>query len=66
MAATNALLIGAISAEDAKRLAAMRAEEPGHAALGLEPRDVHVEVHPVDALDLQGHVVAQDLRHGAW
>jgi len=48
------------------RVPAVVPEEPDHPALRLELGDVHVEVHPVDALHFQGHVVAEDLRHGSW
>ena len=49
-----------------KQLAAMRPEKPRHAALGLQPGDVHVEVHPVEAFHLERRVLAQDLTHRAW
>jgi hypothetical protein len=49
-----------------KQVAAMRPEEPRHAALGLQPWYVYVEVHPVDALHFQRYVLAQNLRHRAW
>jgi hypothetical protein len=44
----------------------MAAEEGGDPALVLQPRHVHVEVHPVDALDFQGDVLAQDLGDAPW
>jgi hypothetical protein len=36
---------------------AVRAEEPNHPAAGLHPRLVGIEVEPVDALDVQLHLV---------
>ena len=49
-----------------KHLAPVRAEEGRHARVELEPGDIHVEVHPVDAFDLECRMVFQDLTHGAW
>ena len=43
----------------------MRAPEVGDARLSLEDRHVQVEVHPVDALDLQGGVLVENLGHAA-
>jgi hypothetical protein len=31
----------------------------------LQPRHVHVQVHPVDRLDLEHHVLGQDVGDGA-
>ena len=44
----------------------MAAEEGGHTAVGLQPRLVDVEIHPVDALDLEGDVFAEDVGDGPW
>src|SRR4030095_7608572 len=44
----------------------MKAEETGNAALPLQWPHVVVQVHPVDSLDLQGHVIGQDFGHGSW
>jgi hypothetical protein len=41
------------------------AEEANHADVALELGDVDVEVHAVDALDWQSHVLAQDSSDGA-
>jgi len=38
-------------------------KEAHHAGLVLELGDVEVQVHPIDALDLQGHVVGENLGH---
>ena len=48
------------------RVAAVLAEEVHHAAYMLELRHIHVEVHPVDALDFQRDVLAQDLGDAPW
>jgi hypothetical protein len=50
------------------RVAAVLGEEGHQLARHLERRDVTVEIQPVQALDLEGHMVAQQLvdgRHGA-
>ena len=47
-------------------LSAMEAEESGHAAVGLQPGLVDVEVHAVDAFDLEGHVLLEDIGDGTW
>ena len=44
-----------------ERVATMRAEEVRHPALVLQLRHVDVEVHPVDALDLERRVLGEDL-----
>jgi hypothetical protein len=44
----------------------MAAGEVGRAALGLQPGPVDVEVHPVDAFDLDGHMFADDIGDGPW
>src|SRR5262249_3145378 len=49
-----------------KRLPAVEAEERGDATVRLKARLVHVEVHAVDALDLEGDVAAQDIGDGPW
>jgi len=36
-------------------------EEPGYAAAVLQPGLVDVQVHPVDRLDLEDHVIRQDV-----
>lgn len=40
-------------------------EEAHHADLVLELGNVEVQVHPIDALDLQGDVVGEHLGHTA-
>jgi len=40
-------------------------EEPGRPSGVLQPRLVHIEVHPVDRLDLEPHVPGQDIGNGA-
>jgi hypothetical protein len=47
-------------------VAAMEAPEVGDGLVGLEPGDVEVEVHPVDALEFEGDVFVEDLGDGAW
>ena len=44
----------------------MEAEESGDTAVGLEPGLIDVEVHAVDAFDLQSHVLAEDIGDGTW
>ncbi len=44
----------------------MEAEEGGYTAVGLQPGLVDVEVHAVDAFDLEGHVFAEDFGDGPW
>jgi hypothetical protein len=53
------LLIGSISALDAKLVAAMKSKEAGHSLFALQSRDVHVQIHPIDSFHLQGDVVGQ-------
>jgi len=43
----------------------MDLKEPDHPELVLEARLVEVQIHPVDALHLERHVVGQDIGHGA-
>jgi hypothetical protein len=42
------------------------AKEVDHAAFRLQPGDVEVEVHPVDALQLPGDVMGDDVGNGPW
>ena len=44
----------------------MEAEEGGDTTVGLQPRLVDVEVHPVDAFDFQSHMFAEDFGDGPW
>ena len=46
------------------RVAAVLAQEGHHAAAALQQRDVRGEDHAVEALDVQGHVTLERLRHG--
>ena len=57
-AAMKALLIGSMSAEEAKVSPRWKRKKAGDAAVGLQPGLVDVEVHAVDAFDFQGHVLA--------
>jgi hypothetical protein len=41
-------------------------EEGGDTAFGLEPGLIEVEIHAVDTLDLQSHVVLEDVGDGTW
>ena len=45
--------------------AQVAAEEAHHAGCVLELRDIEVQVHPVDALNLQGYVLGQHIAHGS-
>ena len=38
----------------------VKAKERGHSLLPLELWDVHVQVHPVDFLDLQRHMLMEN------
>jgi hypothetical protein len=40
-------------------------EEPRRTTGVLQPGLVHVEVHPVDALDLEAHMTGQDIGNSA-
>jgi len=40
-------------------------EEPSRASGVLQPWLVHVEIHPVDRLDLERHMPGQDIGNGA-
>jgi len=42
------------------------AKEPGNPSLGLQDRDHRIQVHAIDPLDLQRHVVTQDLGNAPW
>jgi hypothetical protein len=44
----------------------VEAEEGGDAAFGLQAGLVDVEVHPVDAFDLEGSVIVEDVGDGPW
>jgi hypothetical protein len=45
-------------------MAAMTAEELYHPALILQGRNIHVQIHPVDALQLERDVLIQDFGYG--
>src|SRR5512135_1468222 len=47
-------------------LTAVEPEEGSDASFGLEPGLIDVEVHAVDALDLEGQVLAEDIGNGTW
>ena len=40
---------------------AVKTEKTRHPRLALQARHIHVQIHPVDPLELQGHVLAQNL-----
>jgi hypothetical protein len=61
MSATNALVIGAISAEGSEPVTTMAYEERGDARAMLQPRLIQVQVHPVDCLDLEQHVASEHI-----
>ena len=46
-----------------KTLAPMNPQVADNSTNRLQMRDVDVQVHPVDRLDLQHHMVTQDIRH---
>src|SRR3954470_6890060 len=49
-----------------KPVSSMVAEEPDHAQFPLQLRYVHVQVHPVDSLDLQADVIGKHFRYASW
>jgi hypothetical protein len=46
-------------------VAAVTGEEARHPAAVSQPRLPHVQVETVDRLDLEPHVIGQDIGHGA-
>ena len=63
----NALLMGSMSAERGEGVTAMKTEEGGDTSpLRLQLGLVDIEVHAVNAFDLEGDVPAQDFGDGAW
>jgi hypothetical protein len=44
----------------------VEAEERGDTSVGLEPGLIDVEIHAVDAFDLEGDVLAEDIGDGPW
>jgi hypothetical protein len=49
-----------------KAVSAVEAEKLSHPLLGLQAGHVDIEVHAVDALQLKGDVIFEDLGDGAW
>ena len=49
-----------------KGISTMVPKETRHAPFALQLRNVDVEVHPIDALDLQGHMLSKDFRDAMW
>src|SRR5580693_9281611 len=49
-----------------KLKAPVKAKERGYSLLPLELWDVHVQVHPVDSLHLQGDVLVEHFGNAAW
>jgi hypothetical protein len=47
-------------------MAAMESEEAGYTPLALQLGHVTIEVHAVDALDLQSDVVGEDFGDATW
>src|SRR5262249_37912673 len=45
---------------------AVKAEEGRDAAFGLQSRLIDVEIHAVDAFDLEGHVLVEDIGDRTW
>ncbi len=48
-----------------EREPAMALEEADHPQLVLQTGLIEVQVHPVDALDLQGHMIRKNVGNGA-
>ena len=46
--------------------ASMETEKGDHAEFALELGDVDVEIHPIDALQLQRHMLIDDFCDGFW
>jgi hypothetical protein len=49
-----------------KGLASVEAKEGSDTAVGLQAGLIDVEVHAVDAFDLKGHVLVEDLGDRTW
>jgi hypothetical protein len=49
-----------------KRLPAMKPEERRDTTVGLEPGLIDIEVHPVDAFDLESDMILEDFGNRAW
>ena len=47
-------------------VAAMKPEKAGHSSCPLQRWNVHIQVHPVDSLDLQRYVLPEDLSDCPW
>jgi hypothetical protein len=47
-------------------VAAMKTKELRHATFALQHRHVDVEVHPVDALQLEGHMILENVGNALW
>ena len=62
MDATKALVIGSIRAEEANLWPRWPAEEFRDAAFALQHRHVDIQVHPVDALQLESHMMIRGCR----
>ena len=61
MSAVNAAVIGAISAEEANRWPRCPTKNAAIPGAVLQPGLVQVQVHPVDRLDLEQHVISQHI-----
>src|SRR5262245_37201507 len=62
--------LGQLANQDGRRepVATMLGQEPGKLTGALQSRHVAMQVQPVDALDLERHVIPEyriDVRHGA-
>ncbi len=44
----------------------MEAEESSHTPIRLQAGLIDVEIHAVDAFDLEGHVMPEDIGDGPW
>ena len=47
-------------------MTAVAVDETYHAAFTLQRGHVHIEIHPIDALQLKRDVVLDDFRYVAW
>ena len=61
MSTTNALVIGSINAVEAYWWPRWPTKNPWTPAAVRQPWNPHVEVHPVDRLDLEEHAIGQDI-----
>ena len=61
----NASVIAASGRGRGDRQTQLTVDEPEQTTRVLQLRHVDVEMHPIDALHLEGHVLGQDISHSA-